>query len=157
MKERTEYDYVDYGCGFPVVLDRVIVREEAYGEIPLIDYDIFQRRVLELLVTKVSRLTGNEVRFIRQYFRYTLETFATLLKVSHPAVMKWEDHGDAPTSMSASTEILLRLIVQQRLESSGAKFIKTFRLLLEGVHDAAPSVSDATLRVSNVPLPPSSP
>lgn len=131
MKESLEENFVDYGCGFPVVIDEVRIRKDRNGEIPLIDYDLFQRKVLEALVTKSGPLTGNQIRFIRLYHRLTLQAFASLLKVSHPAVLKWEKQGDEPTSMAAATEILLRLFVCEKLGTRASDFVRRFRWLMD--------------------------
>jgi DNA-binding transcriptional regulator YiaG len=135
VNERIDYNYIDYGCGFPVVIDKVLVRVETWGEVPRIDYDLLQQKVLEALAVKKTRLTGHEVRFIRLYFRLTLEAFAAMLKVSHPAVSKWENREDNITNMNPATEIVLRLFVQQKIASSDSDFLRTFQFLIEHLAD----------------------
>jgi hypothetical protein len=45
----------------------------------------------------------------------TLKEFADRFGVKHPAVVKWERSGDAPTRMAWSTEKDIRLFVYQKL------------------------------------------
>ena len=105
---RVEKNYVDYGFGFPVVIDEVQIESWRKEEIPLIESDELERVLLHKLAFLPARLTGNQVRFIRHHFFETLEEFARKAGVRHSAVMKWERAADGPTSMTWGTEFLIR-------------------------------------------------
>jgi len=92
-------DYVYGGFGFPItVLGAPMVKFR--GElVPKINYDDLAKNLLYKLALKDSRLTGNEIRFIRQFHKMTLTDFGKEFQVSHAAVIKWEQAGDAATKM----------------------------------------------------------
>src|SRR5689334_220928 len=102
MKRKIEREYIDRGFGFPVIL-RNVPMIEAFGQwTPDINYRHLERAVILTLVKKSARLTGNEVRFIRHYFKLTLQEFGERFDVRHTAVLKWEKAKDAPTRMDWS-------------------------------------------------------
>jgi hypothetical protein len=78
---------------------------------PKINYNEFAHVVLRVLAHKESRLTGNEIRFIRTYFKMTLQKFAKRFCVTHVAVLKWEKVKNQPTAMNWTTEKDIRLFV----------------------------------------------
>ena len=84
---------------------------------PNIRYKELSITLLHALSHKTSRLTGNQVRFIRTYFEMTLEAFAKRFCVSHVAVLKWEKAGNKATAMGWSTEKDIRLFVVSRLHA----------------------------------------
>jgi len=105
---RIEKNYIDYGFGFPILIDEVQVDEWCGEEFPLIDNEFLEYFALRTLAFLPARLTGNQVRFIRHHFFETLEEFAQKAGVRHTAVMKWEKAGEKPTNMVWGTEFLLR-------------------------------------------------
>ncbi|MCP4679051.1 MAG: hypothetical protein GY854_26890 [Deltaproteobacteria bacterium] len=112
---KTQKRFVDYGCGFPVVLRNVpMVRVRGFRT-PDIDYNELHKAVLRALAYKPTRLTGNQIKFIRQYFELTLVQFGEYFDVSHPAVLKWENAGDDVPSIKWSLERDLRLFIMDRL------------------------------------------
>lgn len=108
MKSPTK-DFIYNGFGFPVKLLNVPFVEVRGEMVPNIDYKSVSSQLLIDLALKTDRLTGNEIRFIRQYHEMTLERFAEKFRVSHPSVLNWEKKGDEPTNMSWSTEKDIRL------------------------------------------------
>jgi DNA-binding transcriptional regulator YiaG len=62
------------------------------------------------LVGKHSRLTGNEVRFLRKYLKKTQVEFAKWLNMAnHSVISQWENREDDLSGMDYNTEVLLRL------------------------------------------------
>ncbi|MCE5228973.1 hypothetical protein LLG95_05175 [bacterium] len=115
MQRKTVKEYTDYGFGFPVIL-RHVPMIKAFGKwTPDINYKQLERSVLLSLVHKPARLTGGEIRFIRHYFRMTLQDFGENFDVRHTAVMKWEKAENEPTRMDWSTEKDVRLFALDRL------------------------------------------
>lgn len=116
MREsKIQYEFIDTGFGFPVHLYNVPMIKVRGIWTPKINYLKLSEFVLKSLVLKKSRLTGNEIRFIRTKFEMTLEKFAKRFDVSHPAVIKWENKKDRPTNMDWSTEKDIRLFVYSKL------------------------------------------
>ena len=129
MKKKIKDKFVDYGCGFPVVLRHVPMVQIQGKWIPDINYNELEKAVLLLLCYKPSKLTGNEIRFIRLYFEMTLQAFAKRFGVQHPTVVKWENFKDSPTNITLGTEKDIRLFVIAHL--SGKKEIGTLYVELE--------------------------
>lgn len=121
--------FVDHGCGFPVILEDVPMVKVRGVWTPNIDYNAFHRAVLWALAHKPNRLTGDEIRFIRQYFDMTLVEFGNYFDVSHPAVMKWESaQADAP-SIKWSLERDLRLFIIDNLSEQPTALGELYRSL----------------------------
>jgi DNA-binding XRE family transcriptional regulator len=118
-------DFTYNGFGFPVKLMNVPFVEVRGEMVPNIDYKTVARQLLINLALKADRLTGNEIRFIRQYHEMTLEKFAETFRVSHPSVLNWEKKGDEQTKMSWSTEKDIRLFSLSNFKTtSGWEFYK---------------------------------
>lgn len=104
-------EYIDMGFGFPVHLLNVPMIKVRGVWTPKVNYAKLTRLVLRNLALKESPLTGDELKFIRQYFEMTLAMFAQRFYVTHPAVLKWEAKGALATGMNWSTEKDIRLFV----------------------------------------------
>ncbi len=115
MERKIERQFIDYGCGFPVVLLNVPMIKVQGKWIPDIDYNVLEKSVLLDLCHKPFKLTGNEIRFVRLYFEMTLQAFAKRFGVQHPTVVKWENFKDTPTNMTLGTEKDIRLFVVKQL------------------------------------------
>lgn len=122
MKIKILDKYVYEGLGFPVTLLNVPMVEVMGTWAPNIDYNKFQKAMVLLLAHKPVPITGNEIRFIRQYFEMSMEAFGQLFGVSHAAVSKWEGKGDKATSAEISTEKLIRLFILYKLNVNNRKF-----------------------------------
>ena len=68
-------DHIDYGFGFPVIIDKVVITEFQGEEILDIDYNELEEKVLRALCYKETRLTKEEIKFIRLYLNMTEEFF----------------------------------------------------------------------------------
>lgn len=87
--------------------------------------------VLHALANKTVSLCGDEIKFIRQHFNFTLKAFAQRFDVSHPAVIKWESSGKKPTKMNWTTEKDLRLFVLSHIAATATEIVKTYKSLEE--------------------------
>jgi len=115
MKEtKLQKEYVDDGFGFPIKLLNVPMVKVRGTWTPDIDYNKLTTEVLKTLARKPTRLTGNEIRFIRLQATMTLVEFGQRFGVTHANVKKWENCGDQATNMQWSTEKDLRLFVALR-------------------------------------------
>lgn len=127
--------FVDEGFGFPVHLLRVPMVKVRGHWTPNINYNELAAVVLLALAHKPARLTGSEVRFIRQQFEMTLQEFAERFCVSHPAVMKWERAELKATAMTWTTEKDLRLFVLSRTKSKPIELAELYSELEKTVPD----------------------
>jgi DNA-binding transcriptional regulator YiaG len=109
---------MDYDFGFPIVIHDVEVVNINGTQVFNIDYVSLHNEVLKALVKKPTRLTGDEVHFIRLALELNLSDFGKLLDVTHAAVIAWESKGDSPTLMGLGTEILIRLHALRKLDCS---------------------------------------
>lgn len=115
MEKKIQKRFVYDGFGFPLVLCNVPMVRVRGSWTPNIDYNKLQKDVTRALAYKPLRLTGNEIHFIRQYFKMTLAEFGDRFSVSHPAVIKWEDSKDDATAMKWSVEKDIRLFILDRM------------------------------------------
>jgi DNA-binding transcriptional regulator YiaG len=115
--------------GFPVVLHNVTMLWIQDDWVPDIDYNRLHAAAAHVLAFKPDRLTGAEVRFLRQLWEMTYQKFADLFAVRAQTVMKWEKIGQHPTKMVWTTEKDLRLTILDRLKIDKGEFQKAFQLL----------------------------
>src|SRR3989338_5645317 len=104
METKIQKEFIDTGFGFPVRLRNVPMVKVRGDWTPKVNYNSLAQSVLDALAFKASRLTGNEIKFIRTHFEMTLQEFAKRFSVSHVAVLKWEKSKTQATAMSWSTE-----------------------------------------------------
>lgn len=115
METKIQMEFIDSGFGFPVRLRNVPMVKIRGIWTPKMNYINLAQAVLYSLAFKTSRLTGNEIKFIRTHFEMTLQAFAKRFCVSHAAVLKWEKVKNKPTIMSWSMEKDIRLFVLSKL------------------------------------------
>ena len=128
METKIQKEFVDHGFGFPVKLKDVTMVKVRGAWTPKVDYQAIAKQLLVALAFKSGRLTGAEVRFIRQAQEMTLQEFGRRFDVSHVAVLKWEKTGIKPTAMSWAVEKDLRLF---SLRAAGASSEKVGSLYAE--------------------------
>lgn len=133
-KRKVEKMFIDNGFGFPVILLNVPMIEIRGIWTPDIDYIKLTNQVLKSLVFKKSKLTGNEIKFIRLTFEMTLKEFANRFYVTHPCVIKWEKEEDNSTGMNWVTEKDIRLFVFDKI-SSNEDFRKVYLNLEKDIRD----------------------
>lgn len=84
--------------------------------VPSPNMKLLQDNVFKLLLEKKSRVTGNEVHFIRKYMYMTQNKFAEWLNLTnHSIVSQWESKDDKLTGMDYNTEVLMRLQMEAYL------------------------------------------
>ena len=120
---RFEYD----GLGFPIMLLNFPLVEVRGVQVPNMDYNQFQRNVLLALCRKLLPLTGNEVRFIRQYLQMTYTDFSNRFGVTHASVIHWEKSKNSFAKILPTTELCIRLCVLDALHAKDKLFRETFR------------------------------
>lgn len=122
MNKKILKNYSYLGFGFPVELHDVEMIKIEGKWVPKLDLRKISHAVVKSLVLQKTKLTGNQIRFIRSYFSMSLRDFSKVVNESHAAVKKWEDFLDAPTSMDINIEVMLRLYLYKRtMEKTGLK------------------------------------
>lgn len=129
MKKKIQKTYQDHGFGFPVTLLNVPMIEARGEWVPDINQKKLQEMLIEALVSKHSRLSGSEVRYIRLFSEMNLEQFAERFDVTHPAVLKWERSKNQATGMSWTTEKDIRLFALNRLQPKAKQFVIVYEQL----------------------------
>src|SRR5258706_11846209 len=87
----------------------------------IVDIDLTQLQlvVLRALVYKQTRLSKDELRFIRKSLFLTTTAFGKIFGVSHVAVLKWEK---GERRLSPSIELCIRLYVLDHLHVKDKEF-----------------------------------
>ncbi|MBI2646668.1 MAG: hypothetical protein HYW85_06560 [Deltaproteobacteria bacterium] len=129
MEKKILRVFIDHGFGFPVKLLNVPMIKVRGNWTPNINYNRLAELVLEELSWKQSNLTGNEIKFIRQYFGKTLQTFAKRFYVTHAGVIKWEKNKAKATDMTWTTEKDIRLFVLSNLDASPKEIAELYEKL----------------------------
>lgn len=127
MRKKITAQYEYDGLGFPVILLNFPLVEVRGKQIPDIDYNLLQRNVLLVLCQKPFPLTGNEMRFIRQYSQMTYSDFAKKFGVTHAVVIHWEKAKNDFAKISPTTELCIRLFVLDILHAKNKLFRETFK------------------------------
>jgi len=121
--------YEDHGFGFKVVLRNVPMRKRMGEWCPEINWQALADELFAAMAVKPSRLTGQEVRFIRKKRGMTLTEFAERFGVTHPAVMKWERAEDGPTGMNWAMEKDIRLAILAWTQCKPEAFFEAYAAL----------------------------
>lgn len=130
-KTKVQSKFAYHGAGYEVIFHHVPMIKIGGEWVVNVSLSDLDRRVFEELPHHSSRLTGNQVRFIRDYADMTLKAFADRFGVSHAAVKKWENFGDGPTNMGWSTEKDIRLFVLMHGEAGASEFRQCYLDLVD--------------------------
>ena len=119
MKNKKTETFVFHGLGFPITLVKAPMKKVLGEWIVDIDMTQLQLVVLRALVCKPTRLTKDEVRFIRKSLFMTTTEFGKVLGVTHVAVLQWEK---GQRRLSPSIELCIRLYVLNHLHVKDKEF-----------------------------------
>jgi hypothetical protein len=140
MEKKIQKSFIDEGFGFKVRLINVPMVKIRDAWTPNINYNELAKAVLLALCHKPARLTGAEVRFVRQQMDMTLQAFADRFCVSHVAVIKWEKAGSKPTPMAWTTEKDMRLFILSKFFPKPIELAKLYAGLERERAEKGPSV-----------------
>jgi len=118
MNKKIIKKYIYDGLGFPIELHNVEMVKLGDEYHPKIDVRQIANSAIQSLVLRKSRLTGNQIKFIRTYFSMSLREFAKIVNESHMAVKKWENFQNESTNMDKNIEIILRLHIYNHIIKS---------------------------------------
>src|SRR5438105_1785027 len=96
--------YTYEGLGFPIELNHVEMITVNGEDFPKIDVRAVADKAIKALVLQKTKLTGNQIKFIRSYFAFSLRDFSNIVNESHTAVSKWENFKNKPTNMDPNIE-----------------------------------------------------
>jgi DNA-binding transcriptional regulator YiaG len=88
--------------------------------------DELQSVVLRSLVCKQTRLTKDELRFMRKSLFMTTTEFGKILGVSHVAVLRWEN---GQRRISPAIELFIRLYILNHLDVKDKDFRSLYNLI----------------------------
>lgn len=140
MRKTKKATFVWEGLGFPIRLVNVPMKKIFDEWVLDINLEHFQKAVLNMLIRKLTPLTGGELRFIVDYLRMSTREFAQLFGVTHAAVLKWENEK---SRMNPNTEVCLRLYILNYLKVADKEFRKLY--LTMSPQNLASAESDETL------------
>lgn len=119
MSERKKRTLIYKGLGFPIKLIDV-PSKKMFGDWVLdIDLTELQLIVLKALVHKPTRLTKDELRFIRHFLEMTTTRFGKIFGVTHSAVVQWEN---GKRNLSPAIELCIRLYALDHLKVKDKEF-----------------------------------
>lgn len=133
------------GLGFPIELLGFPTKKVRDVVLPDIDLNELQKMVFRALVTKESRFSGAEVKFIRSYLRETQSEFAkNLNQANHSIVSQWEAKGTKFTGMEINTEVVLRVYMFTSMSSALKRAADPFwrkivPMLFDALHKIQPA------------------
>ena len=120
------------GFGFPVIFDELPAVKVRGELVPDVDFDKYAKPLIEHICARQDvPLSGNQVKFIRNYFGMSLREFAKMLNVTHQSVMRWEIRNKIDAQMDANTEIIFRIICLKRVKSDN----EVIETLLNKIHN----------------------
>lgn len=132
-------NYVWHGFGFPVEfyeLPAIKVRGEY---VPDVDFAQFAKPLVQIICTEDEiPLSGNQIKFIRNYLAMSVREFAKFMNVKHPSVLRWEKHNKDAAHIDVNTEIVLRLRVLRKINSA-KKFLDEVVEIIDHTADLKPS------------------
>lgn len=82
---------------------------------PKLDIRAIADDVVSELVLQKTKLTGNQIKFIRTYFSFSLREFSEVVNESHTAVSKWEKFRNKSTNMDPNIEARIRVYIYDRI------------------------------------------
>lgn len=129
MNKEKSKKFTYYGLGFPIDLFNFPMKSYWGEEMPDIDYNALKLVVIKLLTKKPIPLTGNEIRFIRQYFKMDYSQFGKQFGQTRQAIAKWESKENDFAMTPPSTELHIRLSILNFLDSNNETFRNVFNEL----------------------------
>lgn len=126
MKDKKTETFVFHGLGFPITLINAPLRKILGEWVVDIDMDELQSVVLRALVCKQTRLTKDELRFMRKSLLMTTTEFGKILGVSHVAVLRWEN---GQRKISPAIELFIRLYILNHLDVKDKEFRNLYNLI----------------------------
>lgn len=135
MKTKIEKNYIYLGFGFPVELHDVHMVEIGGQWAPKIDIEKLSKKIIRDFSKRATSFTGDEVYFIRSFFKLSKVDFGKRLgNLSHAAISNWEkkrenkitfqkDNFDSLIKLLQSTQQKPKRVLKIRKKAPSAKTI----------------------------------
>jgi len=128
-KQKVEKEMIYEGLGFPIILRNAPMIKLREVWTLDVDLNILQKVVLLALAHHPSDITGNQIRFIRNWLSLTQTEFGKLFGVTHSAVVKWEKTKNTGSKINLTTQRDLRLWLLDHLLTQDDDFRKAFKIV----------------------------
>lgn len=133
LEEKILKEYVYTGMIFPVTLKSVKMVKHENEWCPVIDDIAIANEWIKKIGGSDKRITGNQLKFIRSYFKMSLRQFSEIVNESHTAVAKWEKVGNGIAKMDLNIEKIIKMyICREAMKDVGDKtLMKIFNKILD--------------------------
>lgn len=114
MTKKLMRTYIYDGLGFSIELNNIemILVNGEYA--PKLDVREIADMAIKSLVLQKTKLTGNQIKFIRTYFSFSLRAFSKIVNESHTAIRKWESFKNKATNMDPNIEARIRVYIYDK-------------------------------------------
>lgn len=127
--------YIYEGLGFPIELNDIEMVLLNGEQIPKIDVRVIADQAIKGLVFQKTKLTGNQIKFIRNYFSFSLREFSKVVNESHTAIKKWESFQNKSTNMDPNIETSIRVYILDKIgiknKNDKLKFYDQYHMITE--------------------------
>ncbi|MFO1046399.1 MAG: helix-turn-helix domain-containing protein [Geminicoccaceae bacterium] len=121
------YHYTESGLDYVYLANGFDIRETERGEmVSFVDLDGLHRAIGHFIVTGRRRLSGAEMRYLRQELGLSQAALARLLGATERTVARWETGHNKP---SPAAEGALRLLYQEHTEDQ-VQVAESFRRMV---------------------------
>jgi putative transcriptional regulator len=97
------------GFGFPVTIKNAPVKKTSRGdEVVDVDFNKIEAALFVAIAEKPARLSGAEVKFLRNHMNLTQVEFAGIIGVERSSIAKWEKKALKSSGMNPPTEFAIR-------------------------------------------------
>lgn len=137
MVKKTVKTFTYTGLGFPIVLHNVEIVCINGEDVPKIDIKYVAAREIKKLILQKTKLTGNQIKFIRTYFSLSLREFSNIVNESHTAIRKWESFKNQSTNMDPNIEKTIRLYICDEMFKDKSTFYEKYHAVNEIISENA--------------------
>ncbi|NGX42385.1 MAG: hypothetical protein K940chlam7_00665 [Chlamydiae bacterium] len=136
MERKTQKQFKTDIFGFPIIIHNVVMIKRMGEWCPEINWNILSSMAITALMTKPSRLTGGEMKFIRTYMNYTYREFGKIIGVAASTIKKWEKKDLEFTDMRLPMEKMIRMhILQNCFKFENKRALQEFRKYFQQIID----------------------
>ncbi|KEI34996.1 hypothetical protein FRA_44c12950 [Francisella sp. W12-1067] len=133
LEEKVVKEYVYTGMIFPVTLKDVKMVRYDNEWCPIIDDIAIANEWIKKIGESKDRITGNQLKFIRSYFKMSLRQFSEVVNESHTAIAKWEKSGNEVAKMDLNIEKIIKMYICREVikDTDDKNLMKIFNKILD--------------------------
>ncbi|MBK2270207.1 helix-turn-helix transcriptional regulator [Francisella philomiragia] len=133
LEEKVVKEYVYTGMIFPVTLKNVKMVKYSNEWCPIIDDIAIANEWIKKIGESKDRITGNQLKFIRSYFKMSLRQFSEVVNESHTAIAKWEKSGNEVAKMDLNIEKIIKMYICREVmkDTDDKSLMKIFNKILD--------------------------